>query len=172
MSRDAALPGQGAAALFFAGRHYFVLTLLLALLAALVGRALYLQVVEQDFLADQGVQRQIRSIETPAYRGAILDRHGTPLAISTPVDSVWVDPGEILSNLDTLKQVCRRLGLDYRDTVAMLKQRADREFVYLKRHLEPDFARELAALGEGVYLQREYQRFYPTSTIAARKDWS
>ncbi len=155
------------AAVFLASRHYLVLFLLLALLAGLVGRALYLQIFEQDFLASQGVQRQIRTIETPAYRGAILDRFGTPLAISTPVDSVWVNPSEILENLDALKQVTRQLDLDYRDTVAMLKQRANREFVYLRRQLEPDFARAVAEPVDGVYLQREYHRYYPAGEVVS-----
>lgn len=154
-------------AAFLGTRHYFVLLVLLSLLAGLVSRALYLQIVEQDFLASQGVQRQIRTIETPAYRGAILDRFGTPLAISTPVDSVWVNPQEILENLDALKRVSTKLKLDYRDTVTMLKQRADREFVYLKRQLEPDFARQVAAGIDGVYLQREYHRFYPAGEVVS-----
>ena len=106
---------------FLASRHYLVLLAMFTLLAGLVGRALYLQVVEQDFLASQGGQRQIRTIETPAYRGAILDRFGTPLAISTPVDSVWVNPAEILANTDSLKQVTSKLKLDYRETVSLLK---------------------------------------------------
>lgn len=154
-------------AVYLASRHYGALLLLLALLGGLVVRALYLQLVEQDFLASQGVQRQIRTIETPAYRGAILDRFGTPLAISTPVDSVWVNPGEILENLPSLKQVSVRLGLDYRETVAMLKQRADREFVYLKRQLEPEFASSVADGVHGVYLQREYHRFYPAGEVVS-----
>ena len=153
--------------MFLGTRHYFVLLVLISLLVGLITRALYLQVVEQDFLTSQGVQRQIRTIETPAYRGAILDRFGTPLAISTPVDSVWVNPDEILENLEALKQVTGKLKLDYRDTVSMLKQRADREFVYLKRQLEPEFARTLAAGIEGVYLQREYHRYYPAGEVVS-----
>ena len=152
---------------FLAVRHYFVLLMMFSLLAGLVGRALYLQVVEQDFLASQGVQRQIRTIETPAYRGSILDRFGTPLAISTPVDSVWVNPGEILENLEALKQVADKLKLNYRDTVTLLKQRANREFVYLKRHLEPGFARAVASGINGVYLQREYHRYYPAGEVVS-----
>ena len=148
-------------------RHYLVLGLMLGLFAALIGRAYYLQIVDQAFFADQGKQRQIRIIETPAYRGAILDRHGTPLAISTPVDSVWVNPGEILLNLDDLKSVVNKLGLNYRSTVAMLKQKADREFIYLKRQLEPEFARSVAEGIRGVYLQREYNRFYPAGEVVA-----
>ena len=152
---------------FLGSRHYFVLLVLLSLLGGLVARALYLQVVEQDFLTEQGGQRQIRTIETPAYRGAILDRFGTPLAISTPVDSVWVNPAEILENLGALKQVTGKLDLDYRATVTMLKQRADREFVYLKRQLEPEFARQVAGGTEGVYLQREYHRYYPAGEVVS-----
>ena len=152
---------------FLAPRHYFVLLMLFVLLAGLVGRALYLQLYEQDFLESQGVQRQIRTIETPAYRGTIFDRHGTPLAISTPVDSIWVNPSEILENLPALRQVTDKLELDYRDTVAMLKQRASREFVYLKRQLEPGFARTVAADIDGIYLQREYHRFYPAGEVVS-----
>jgi len=154
-------------AIFYTGRHYFVLFLLLCLLAALIGRALYLQIVEKEFLADQGGQRQIRTIETPAYRGTILDRFGTPLAISTPVDSVWVNPAEILQNLPALKKVVAKLGLDYRETVDLLKQRANKEFVYLKRQLEPEFANRVADGVDGVYLKREYHRYYPAGEVVS-----
>ena len=154
-------------AIFYTGRHYFVLFLLLCLLAALIGRALYLQIVEKEFLADQGGQRQIRTIETPAYRGTILDRFGTPLAISTPVDSVWVNPAEILQNLPALKKVVAKLGLDYRETVDLLKQKANKEFVYLKRQLEPEFANRVADGVDGVYLRREYHRYYPAGEVVS-----
>ena len=152
---------------FFFGRHYFVLFILLCLLTSLVGRALYLQIVEKEFLFSQGEQRQIRTIETPAYRGTITDRLGTPLAISTPVDSVWVNPSEILQNLPALKQVASKLGINYRKTVALLKQKAHKEFVYLKRQLEPELAGQVAAIADGVYLQREYHRYYPAGEVVS-----
>jgi cell division protein FtsI (penicillin-binding protein 3) len=167
MKRKHAMQTQEVPAVFFQSRHYFVLLVLFSMLGGLVARALYLQVVEHNFLAEQGVQRQIRTIETPAYRGAILDRFGTPLAISTPVDSVWVNPGEILQNLTALKQVTKKLELNYRDTVSMLKQRANREFVYLKRQLEPELAQSVAAGVDGVYLQREYNRYYPAGEVVS-----
>jgi cell division protein FtsI (penicillin-binding protein 3) len=154
-------------AVTYVGRHYFVLFILLGLLSSLVGRALYLQIVEQDFLFSQGEQRQIRTIETPAYRGTITDRFGTPLAISTPVDSVWVNPSEVLQNLPALKKMVGKLGLNYRETVALLKQKANKEFVYLKRQLEPELAAEVAAMARGVYLQREYHRYYPAGEVVA-----
>ncbi len=167
MTRQSDRASRDAARIFFGGRHYFVLLVLTSLLLGLVARGLYLQIVEQDFLADQGGQRQIRTIETPAYRGAILDRFGTPLAISTPVDSIWVNPVEILGNLPALKRITSKLELDYTETVGMLKQRANREFVYLKRQLEPEFARRVAADVDGVYLQREYHRYYPAGEVVS-----
>ncbi|MCP4491078.1 MAG: penicillin-binding protein 2 [Gammaproteobacteria bacterium] len=154
-------------AVFFTARHYLVLTMLMLLLVGLIGRAFYLQIVEKEFLTRQGVQRQIRTIETPAYRGAILDRFGAPLAISTPVDSVWVNPGEILGNLSALKAVTTKLKLDYRSTVTTLKQKANKEFVYLKRQLEPEVAQAVANGVDGVYLQREYHRYYPAGEVVS-----
>ncbi|MCP4981944.1 MAG: penicillin-binding protein 2 [Gammaproteobacteria bacterium] len=167
MKHKEKISAQEHQATFLGSRHYFVLLILFFLLGGLVTRALYLQVFEQDFLANQGVQRQIRTIETPAYRGTIMDRFGTPLAISTPVDSVWVNPAEVLLNLTALKQVTGKLDLNYRDTVSMLKQRANREFVYLKRQLEPEFAATVAGGIEGVYLQREYHRYYPAGEVVS-----
>ena len=152
---------------FYALRHYFVIFVLMGLLSALIGRALYIQIVDKDFLSNQGVQRQIRTIETPAYRGTITDRYGTPLAISTPVDSVWVNPAEILRNLSALKQVVKKLKLDYPETISMLKQKADKEFVYLKRQLEPELAIQVAEGVDGVYLQREYHRYYPAGEVVS-----
>lgn len=151
--------------LFFVGRHYFVLFVLLCLMAGLVGRALYLQIVEKEFLASQGGQRQIRTIETPAYRGAILDRFGTPLAISTPVDSIWVNPSEILRNLPALKKVTQQLSINYSNTVNTLKRKADKEFVYLKRQIEPELASQVTEGIDGVYTQREYHRYYPAGEV-------
>jgi cell division protein FtsI (penicillin-binding protein 3) len=151
--------------LFFGGRHYFVLFVLLCLLTGLIGRALYLQIVEKEFLANQGGQRQIRTIETPAYRGAILDRFGTPLAISTPVDSIWVNPSEILQNLPALKKVTQKLSINYSHSVDTLRRKANKEFVYLKRQIEPELAKQVSDGIDGVYTQREYHRYYPAGEV-------
>jgi cell division protein FtsI (penicillin-binding protein 3) len=153
--------------MFLAGRHYFVLWLLLVLFASLIGRAVYLQVLNQEFLLGEGSQRQLRTIETPAYRGAIVDREGTTLAISTPVDSVWVNPQEALLDPRGLVKVSESLGLDGAQTLNRVQQRADREFVYLKRRVEPALAQVAVQDTRGIYLQREYHRFYPAGEVAS-----
>jgi len=153
---------------FYAQRHYFVLLLLALLFVGLVGRAAWLQVVQQDFLLDEGSQRQLRVLTTPAYRGSILDREGHPLAISTPVDSVWANPKQALLDKSGLKQTARLLKLDYAELLKRLQQRASREFVYIKRRVEPELAKRAADAAEGVYLQREYDRFYPAGEVVAQ----
>ncbi len=152
---------------FYALRHYFVLTVLALLFAGLVGRAAWLQVVQQDFLLGEGSQRQLRVLTTPAYRGSILDREGNPLAISTPVDSVWANPSQALLDRQGLKKAARLLGLDFVALQKRLQQRANREFVYVRRQVEPELARQAAAAAEGIYLQREYNRFYPAGEVVA-----
>ncbi len=152
---------------FFAGRHYFVLVVLIALFSGLLGRAVYLQIYDQRFLLGEGSQRQIRTIETAAYRGTIFDRSGNPLAISTPVDSVWVDPKIALQDPSALKKVSELLDLNFKNTILHLKQRINRDFVFLKRRVQPELAHKAASSGNGVYLQREYNRFYPAGEVVA-----
>jgi cell division protein FtsI (penicillin-binding protein 3) len=148
------------------------LTCLLALIGlfvlALVWRAVDLQVMNRDFLQDQGDARHLRALTMPAHRGMITDRNGEPLAISTPVDSIWVNPKELVLERDRWRQLARLLDMDVAELRDRLAQRADREFVYLKRHVDPALAQRVMAMEiPGVSLQREYRRYYPLGEVAA-----
>lgn len=152
---------------FISGRHYLVLSMLLLMFIVLIVRAAYLQVFNQTFLLDEGNQRQVRTIDTPAYRGTIVDRLGAPLAISSPVDSVWANPQQALLDQRSLKKVAKTLSVNYRGVVEKLKQRSSKEFVYLKRRLEPELAKRAVKNTQGLYLQREYDRFYPAGEVVS-----
>jgi cell division protein FtsI (penicillin-binding protein 3) len=144
-----------------------VLGVLLVSLAALVWRAFDLQLEESAFLRGQGEARHLRVVSVPAHRGMITDRHGEPLAISTPVDSVWANPQELVVARDRLPELAQLLGLSVDAVRQQITGRGDREFVYLRRHVAPDLAREVMALGlPGVALQREYRRYYPAGEVA------
>nr|WP_301288322.1 penicillin-binding transpeptidase domain-containing protein [Natronospira proteinivora] len=135
---------------------------------ALVARAVELQVVDRDFLQDQGQARHLRVLEVPAHRGMVVDRHGEPMAVSTPVNSIWAHPGELLAAEGRLPDLAEALGLDATRLRMRLEARHDREFVYLKRHLAPEQADAVLSLGvQGVYSQREYRRFYPAGEVAS-----
>lgn len=151
----------------FSGRSYFALSLLGLGALILIGRAVHLQVVEQDFLHNQAAKRQVRTIDLAAHRGTITDRNGEALAVSTPVDSVVVDPGDLLAATDQIPQLARLLGVDREQLSARLSRNAQRNFLYLKRHMNPaDAARIAAANIAGVRLEREYHRYYPAAEVA------
>ncbi len=134
----------------------------------LVGRAVNLQVMEAEFLQSQGEARFLRQVTIPTVRGNILDRHGEPLAVSTPVESVWAHPGELLQAADRLPMLAAVLGISAEDLERQLTQRASREFAWLARRVHPETAEQVAALGiPGVFLRREYRRFYPTAEVSA-----
>lgn len=138
------------------------------LAGALVWRAVDLQVLDKQFLLAQGEARHLRVVEIPAHRGVITDRNGEALAISSPVDSVWVNPQEFAAAGASAKQLAKLLDLDPVWLAGRIKERSDREFFYVKRHVTPDLGERVMALQlPGVSLQREYRRFYPAGEVAA-----
>lgn len=149
-------------------RRRMVLLCFGAVLSALVWRALDLQVLHRDFLRGQAEARHLRVVSIPAIRGTITDRNGEPLAMSTPIDSVWANPQELINAREYLPRLAKVLELDRRALERLVEERADREFVYLKRHVSPEQAAQVMALqAPGVALQREYKRFYPAGEVAA-----
>lgn len=152
----------------YSARLGLLLALLGLIVFALVWRAVDLQVMNRDFLQGQGDARHLRVLTMPAHRGMITDRNGEPLAISTPVDSVWANPKELALERERWQPLARLLGMDVAELRDRVMQRADREFVYLKRHVDPALAQRVVALEiPGVSLQREYRRYYPLGEVAA-----
>lgn len=148
-------------------RSRVLLFVLLAWFAALGLRALYLQGLHNDFLQAKGESRYSRSITLSATRGMIVDRHGEPLAISTPVESVAASPADINIKADEKVRLARLLEMENADLERRLAD-TKREFVYLKRQLPPHEATKIVELGiPGVFLQREYRRYYPGGEVMA-----
>ncbi len=134
----------------------------------LAARSAQLQLLDHEFLQGQADARHLRVVEMPAHRGMVVDRNGEPLAISTPVQSVWANPKELVAAPGDLGRVARLLGTKAEHLQRLLGQRKSREFVYLRRHLSPDRANQVMALGiPGLYLQQEYRRYYPAGEVAA-----
>lgn len=145
-------------------------TLLMAILACfgvLLGRAVYLQGLHTDFLQQKGDARYSRTLELPAHRGMVLDRNDEALAISTPVESVWASPPDLTINTEQLKKLAELLRMKPSEVGKKLEE-SEREFVYLKRRMPPEDAARVMQLSiPGIFLQREYRRFYPGSDVIA-----
>jgi cell division protein FtsI (penicillin-binding protein 3) len=150
-----------------AWRSRVLFVLLLAGLAALLVRAVYLQGINNGFLQQKGDARYGRIVDVHAHRGVITDRHGEPLAVSTPVESVWASPGDVEVSSSQIVQLAQILGLSSAEVKSKLGD-TSREFVYLKRQLPPEQAAKVAKLAiPGVSLQREYRRYYPGGEVTA-----
>ncbi len=148
-------------------RSLLVFGLVALAASGLVARAVELQLVEHGFLAKQGDDRSMRVVKIAAHRGAITDRYGEPLAVSTPVDSVWVNPQELNDNIEQLPRLAKALKQDQQLLARHISSNLDREFLFLVRHMPPEQAAHVKALGiPGVYLQREYRRYFPAGEVA------
>ena len=148
-------------------RAQLVFATLLVLFALLVARSLYLQRIDNGFLQEQGSSRYSRSVVVPAHRGRILDRLGTPLAISTPVKSIWAWPEKI----DATPAQLRRLGqaIDLSPQALAAKLHDSGEFVFLRKGVPPEIAARVAALGiPGVHDDDEYRRYYPGGEVMSQ----
>jgi cell division protein FtsI (penicillin-binding protein 3) len=149
-------------------RLYVVLMVLALGSTALIVRAVDLQVVRKDFYQEQGDARFLREMPILVSRGTIFDRNGEPLAVSTPVDSIWANPGALLDQADRLQELAKALDIDTPSLQQKLEQHKDKEFFYLKRQLNPDDAAAILRLGiAGVSSQREYRRYYPSGEVMA-----
>jgi cell division protein FtsI (penicillin-binding protein 3) len=148
-------------------RSAVVLGLVMLGAIGLAARAVELQLLDHAFFAKQGDDRSMRVVKIAAHRGAITDRNGEPLAVSTPVDSIWVNPQELNDNIDQLPKLARALKEDQQTLARRITSNLDREFLYLERHMPPEQAAHIKALGiPGVYLLREYRRYYPAGEVS------
>lgn len=150
----------------FVGRITLVSVFFAMLASSLVARAVHLQVLNKDFLNQEADTRHLRTERISAHRGTITDRNGEPLAISTPVDSVWANPKQIAPAVDSVPQLARILDLDPQLLMQRITRSMDKEFLYLKRHVSPEKADEVLALKlPGIDVQREYRRYYPAGEV-------
>src|ERR1700722_10884289 len=155
------------APLSFRWRAYVLIGLLVCCAGGLVYRAVNLTLVDHSFLAKEGDARFSRVVQIAAHRGTITDRYGEPLAVSTPVDSIWVNPKELALAPDQIPRLAAALKLDRQELARKITTNLDRDFLYLVRHKEPSEAQQIKALGiPGVYLSREYRRYYPSGEVA------
>ena len=146
-----------------------MLTAVLCLVAiALLARSVQLQVFDREFMIEQADMRHARTAKMIAHRGMILDRFGEPLAVSSPVDSVWVNPPVFADSGDGIAKLASALTLNRQWLEQRVTSNLDREFLYVTRHIDPDKAGEIRKLKiPGVSFEREYKRFYPNGEVTA-----
>lgn len=149
-------------------RLRIILFFLLVFVGAIAARIVYLHIYQHDFLAMQGDARAVRHLPIPAHRGVITDRNGEPLAVSTPVLSVWANPKELLADKARWGELAQALELQPDDLAQRIENNATREFMYLARGLTPERGQSvLERKITGVYSEEEFRRFYPAGEVTA-----
>ena len=149
-------------------RRWLLLVCFLAAALLLGGRAVYLQLLNNDFLKAEGDARSVRVVAIPAHRGVITDRNGEQLAMSTPLESISVSPGQISREAARLPELAAALSMAPDALRRFLYQHKGRNAVYLRRQVHPDLAAAVKRLGiRGVRTEPEYKRYYPAADISA-----
>ncbi len=152
----------------FPWRFRLMVALLGLMVAAICWRIIDLQVVDRDFLKGQGDARSLRHIPIPAHRGLITDRNGEPLAVSTPVTTLWANAKEMQSAKEKWPALAAALGQDPKALAERLEAQANKEFIYLVRGLTPEQGQAVLDLKvPGVYGIEEFRRFYPAGEVTA-----
>ena len=149
-------------------RHYTVMGAGLLLFAVLLVRLAQLQVFETDFLQVEGTKRTVREHNIDAYRGMIVDRNNEPLAVSTPVKSIWANPKQIIKDEVDVSALAPLLNMTRAQLLARIRTHKHKEFIYLERHMNPAMAKAIANLSlPGVGIQQEFKRYYPAAEVAS-----
>lgn len=151
-----------------AWRFGSVLGVFLLVMLGIGWRLVDLHVVDTEFLRQQGDVRTIRVESIDAHRGVVTDRYGEPLAVSTPVQTLWANPSETDPDDPRLAGLARVLGMTEGALRERLRTFAGREFIYLRRKVQPSLARDALELGiGGIYARQEYRRYYPAGEVTA-----
>ena len=151
-----------------AWRLYLILTCMALCVVAVAWQLTNLHILDKDFLQGQGDARTVRTDPLSAHRGIITDRNGEPLAVSTPVKSIWVNPKEISRETADIERLAFELEMNTASLLESIAANADKEFLYIRRRLPPAVADRILGMGlDGVYARQEYQRYYPQGETAA-----
>ena len=143
-----------------------VLIVFALVFSVLIARAVDLQILRRDFHDGEAKALQLRVVEIAARRGPITDRNDEPLAVSSPVDTIFAVPAKLAQARERIPELAAALGRSDESIMRDLSRYKNREFMYLKRHLAPETAAGVMRLKvPGVNSQREYRRFYPAAEV-------
>lgn len=150
-------------------RLYVVSAFFCLILLTLLYRLYDLMVMDRPFLKGQGDARSLRFVDVSAYRGMIIDRQGSPLAISTPVQSVWVNPKSFTATPAQMTTLAQLLNISKAQLEQRLDKAKNREFLYLQRQITPQIYKKISQLNlAGIHFQEEFKRYYPAGESTAQ----
>jgi cell division protein FtsI (penicillin-binding protein 3) len=155
-------------------RVFYVLTLLVVWAVLICGRLAWLQVFRHHYYVEEADRQQEHSFEVAPRRGVLYDRNLHAMAMTVLVDSVYAVPSEVADKPGTAAALAKIVHTDSTDEFTTEKQilarlNASRNFAWIARKQDAKIVERVKDLDlKGVYLQKEFKRFYPNNQIAAQ----
>lgn len=150
-------------------RFWFIVFLLTLAVFGVVWRMVDLMIIQRGFLLGQGDSRSLRDVTIPAFRGIITDRNGSPLAVSVPVDDIWMDPKEFTPSITAFNELSQVTNIPISDLQNIYANNSKREFAYIERQVTPFVGDQITALNiPGVFINQVFRRYYPEAEVAAQ----
>jgi len=155
-------------------RYWLVCLGFLIWVSLIVSKLFWLQIVRHKEFVEKAQKQQQHTFEVAPRRGVLYDRNLRQLAMTVQADSVFAVPSEIDDKKATVHALAQIVHTSPEDTWTNEDQiaervNASRGFAWIARRLSPETAAKVKALNlKGIYFQKEFQRFYPDSEIAAQ----
>ena len=155
-------------------RYWIVCLGMLIWASLIVSKLFWLQVARHKEFVEKAQKQQEHTFEVAPRRGVLYDRNLRELAMTVQADSYFAVPSEIDDKpamAHALAQIVHEGSEDAWTSEPQILARlnASRGFAWIARRLSPEAAAKVKALNlKGVYPQKEFQRFYPDSEIAAQ----
>ncbi|QNI34715.1 transpeptidase family protein [Alloacidobacterium dinghuense] len=148
---------------------------LFAVWAGLIGfRLVWLQVFRHHEFVERAAKQQQRTFEVAPRRGMLYDRNLHELAMTVLADSIYAVPSEIGdARPATAAALAKIVHVDATDSFTAAQQilarfNASRNFAWVARKQDPEIINKVKALNlKGVYVQKEFKRFYPDNQMAS-----
>lgn len=156
-------------------RLLIILILFTLLFIALLGRILWLQVIDGEWYKNRAHMQQVKDQIINPKRGMIYDRNGKELAVNLPVKTISVNPillGKSKIGIDQIAQkLSEILQMDKADVQKILQKSA--EYVVLKRKVKVETSDTLKSWAtenklNGIYFEDDIKRIYPNNSLAAQ----
>lgn len=150
-------------------RSRFLLFIVFCLFLSLIGRLVWITFINHPFYQKESKKNAQRTLKIPAFRGKIYDRDNNLLATSLENLSFWLEPDMVEPKQEAWKQTIKLLNLPDNHLNGMLKKYASKDFVYLKRQVEPEVAKKILAFKlQGLHIVREPKRYYTQGEVMAQ----
>ena len=138
-----------------------------AILAALIGRLVYLMIFDAEYYQELAQDLHEREREIKAARGEIVDRNGVVLATNRKVCTISVIHSQIEDAEEVIDVLCRELEMEEETVRKRVEKVSSMEKI--KTNVDKQTGDKIRNYGlAGVKVDEDFKRYYPYDELASR----